>query len=155
MATFADSLKKEIARVARKELKSEVTSLRKAVTAHRSEIAALKRDLKSLTSENKALSRQVRAVAVSTAKAEPAPEEARKKPGRQVVYSAERFAAIKDKLGLTQAQLAKLLEVSQLSVYKWLKGDVEPREKQKAKILALRTLGKREVDKLLASAEYS
>lgn len=153
MATFAESFKKEIARVARKELKSEVTSLRKAVTAHRSEIAALKRDLKALAAENKSLARQVRASAGGTSKTEPAPESSRKKPGRQVVYSAERFSAIKDKLGVTQAQLAQLLEVSQLSVYKWLKGEVEPREKQKAKILALRTLGKREVAKLLTTTE--
>jgi DNA-binding transcriptional regulator YiaG len=153
MATFADSLKKEIARVARKELKSEVTSLRKAVAAHRSEIAALKRDLKSLASENKLLAKQVKVAAGNAIRPAVESSEPRKKPGRQVVYSPERFAAIKEKLGLTQAQLAQLLQVSQLSVYKWLKGEVEPREKQQVKILALRTLGKREVAKLLAAAE--
>lgn len=57
--------------MARKELKSEVTSLCKAVTAHRSEIAALKRSLKDLASENESQTRQVKSVAANAAKAEP------------------------------------------------------------------------------------
>lgn len=56
------------------------------------------------------------------------------------------------KLGLTQAQMATLLGVSSLSVYKWESGQVEPREKQKAKVLALRGVGKREVVKMLEAA---
>ncbi len=75
----------------------------------------------------------------------------RKKPGRQVVFSAERFAAMRSKLGLSAAQMATLLGVSSLSVYKWEKG-VEPRAAQRSKILALRTLGKREALKMLESA---
>lgn len=152
MATFADSLKHEIARVARKELKEELGSLRKSVAAHRSEIAALKREQKRLAAENKALARQSK-MNTGIAKAATESDETPKKRGRQVVYSAERLAAIKEKLGLTQAQMAQLLGVSSLSIYKWLKGEVEPREKQKEKVLALRTVGKREVARLLAASE--
>jgi hypothetical protein len=43
MSSLINSLKSEIARVARKELKDELLALRKASAAHRSEIAALKR----------------------------------------------------------------------------------------------------------------
>lgn len=153
MPTFADSLKKEIARVARRELKGEFSSLRKVSAAQRSEIAALKRDLKGLVSQNKSLVRQL--TPVSGTKPSPTADfdKVRKKPGRQVVYSAERFAAMRKKLGVTQAQMAHLLGVSSLSVYKWEKGDVEPRDVQKSKILGLRTLGKREAAKMLASAD--
>lgn len=155
MATFADSLKREIARVARKELKNELTSLRKMTAGHRSEIAALKRDLKHLQSESKGLARQVKAagtVASTAAVRTSKDAEPRVKPGRKVVYSAEAFAAMRAKLGITQAQMATLLGVSSLSVYKWESGQVEPREKQKAKVLALRGVGKREVARMLESS---
>lgn len=153
MTTFADSLKREIARVARKELKSELTLLRKTTAGHRSEIAALKRDLKSLQSENKDLARRLKAVGTGAgAVMRSKNDELRAKPGRKVVYNAEAFAAMRAKLGLTQAQMATLLGVSSLSVYKWESGQVEPREKQKAKILALRGVGKREVVKMLEAA---
>ena len=48
MTTFASSLKKEIARVARKELKDELGALRKASASYRTEIAALKRQVREL-----------------------------------------------------------------------------------------------------------
>ena len=154
MPTFADSLKKEIARVARRELKDEFSSLRKAAATHRGEIAALKRDIKSLASKSRSLERQLRSAVGEKPTQRPAGEDkVRKKPGRQVVYSAERFAAMRKTLGITQAQMAQLVGASSLSVAKWEKGNVEPREAQKVKILALRTLGKREAARLLATAE--
>ncbi|WP_288255149.1 helix-turn-helix domain-containing protein [uncultured Hydrogenophaga sp.] len=153
MATFADSLKKEIARLARKELKRDLDSLRKTAAAHRGEIAALKRDLKGLTAENKALAKQANAYSSRVSPTDMADADARVKPGRKVLYTAERFAATRAKLGLTQAQMAKLLGVSALSVFKWEKGGVEPRQRQKEKILALRSVGKRDAAKMLASSE--
>lgn len=153
MPNFADSLRKEIARVARRELKDEFSALRKASTAHRGEIAALKRDLKSLASQNKGLARQLKTASGGKSAAPAAESETRKKPGRQVVYTPERFAALRKRLGVTQAQMAALVGASSLSVSKWERGDVEPRQAQKSRILALRTLGKREAAKLLAAAE--
>lgn len=46
MTTFAATLKKEIARIARKELRDDLAILRKASAAHRHEIATLKRELR-------------------------------------------------------------------------------------------------------------
>ena len=51
MTTFADSLKKEIARVARKELRDELGAMRKTALTQRAEIAALKKQLKALKSQ--------------------------------------------------------------------------------------------------------
>lgn len=138
MNSLTNALKSEIARVARKELKDELLALRKATTAHRSEIAGLKRELKSLRSQLKANEKVVKSVAPA-GKAEPAA-----KPGRKVRFSAEAFSAQRDKLGLTQAQMAELLGASALSVYKWESGKVQPRAAQLARILAIRKLGKRE-----------
>ncbi|AOS78429.1 hypothetical protein Q5W_05330 [Hydrogenophaga sp. PBC] len=150
MTTFAVSLKKEIARMARKELKGDIESLRKTAAGHRSEIAALKRELKALRDETKRQARQLKrvpgAVATST-------EEAAPRRGRQARYSAESFAAMRKKLGITQAQMGQVLGVSTLSVYKWESGQVMPRQTQQEKILALKKVGKRAVEKLLDAAE--
>lgn len=62
MSTFANSLKAEIARIARKELKDELAALRKSSSLQRSEIAALKRDVKALSQQ---LRRQDRALTAS------------------------------------------------------------------------------------------
>jgi len=57
MATFADSLKREIARVARKELKGEIAALRASLALQRSEISGLKKQLATFQAEIKRLAR--------------------------------------------------------------------------------------------------
>lgn len=49
--TFAESLKKEIARIARKELRDEIAALRKGSQGHRSEIAVLKKQIKAMQTQ--------------------------------------------------------------------------------------------------------
>ena len=145
MNSLTNALKSEIARVARKELKDELLSLRKATTSHRSEIAALKRELKTLRSQLKANEKVVKAVV-------PAPQdEPSNKPGRKVRFSAEAFSAQRAKLGISQAQMAQLLGASALSVYKWESGKVQPRAAQLERILSIRKLGKREAAARLAA----
>ena len=144
MNSFTNALKAEIARVARKELKDELLALRKAVTAHRSEIAALKRELKSLRTQLRANEKVVRAVA-------PRPAPAAGKPGRKARFSAQAMAAQRARLGLSQAQMARLLGASALSVYKWESGKVQPRAAQLERIVAIQKLGKREAAARLAN----
>lgn len=141
MSSLIISLKSEIARIARKELKEELQALRKATTAHRSEIAALKRQVKSLTSALKASTKTSRASGIDTAADEPS------NPG--IRFSAARLAALRAKFGITQAQMATLLGVSYLSVHKWEAGAAKPRSAQLQKIAAVMKLGKREVQKAL------
>lgn len=145
MNSLTNALKSEIARVARKELKDELTSLRKATTGHRSEIAALKREVKTLRSQLKANEKVVKAVA-------PLKVEKEEERGRKLRFTAEGFAAQRAKLGISQAQMAQLLGVSGLSVYKWESGKVQPRAKQLQAIAGLRGLGKREAAARLAAA---
>ena len=49
MTAFSESFRSEVARIARKENKGEMSSLRKTATNQRAEIATLKRDLKDLS----------------------------------------------------------------------------------------------------------
>jgi DNA-binding transcriptional regulator YiaG len=146
MTTFADSLKKEIARVARKEMREEMGALRKTSLIQRAEIAALKKQLKAVQSQVSKMGR-VRPEPARTAA--PAASSAsvvlaRGKPGRKVVFTAERLKIQRARLGLTQEQMARLLGVSSLSIWKWESGGATPRASRVPKILQLLALGKRE-----------
>ncbi len=146
MTTFADSLKREIARVARKELRDEMAALRKTSLVQRAEIAALKKQVKDMQSQLKRLGK-MRAEAAQQA---PRParvasvEAPRGKPGRKVLFTAERLKTQRARLGLTQEQMARLLGVSSLSIWKWESGGAVPRASRVPKILQLLALGKRE-----------
>lgn len=144
MTTFASSLKKEIARVARKELKDELGALRKASAAYRTEIAALKRQVRELQVALRQTSRRADKALHTVAPDEPTAAEAPKR-GRRAVFSAERLKAQRERLGLSQKDMAAYLGTSTLSVWKWETGQVTPRARFLPSILALRTTGKREV----------
>lgn len=146
MTTFAESLKKEISRIARKELKGEISALRKSSSAFRSELAELKRKNKLLEAKVKAMSK---AHPKPAPKATSAESPARLKPGPKVAFGAPEFAALRQQLGFTQAQMGKLVGASSLSIYKWESGQVTPRAAQLEKIMAVRKIGKREAIKRL------
>lgn len=148
MASFADSLKHEIARVARKEMKAEIASLRKATTAHRTEIAALKRVLKQAQVQIHKLEKG--AAKVSKAIAPDAPPAAPgSRPGRKISFTAARMLNDRKRLGFTQAQIAKLLGVSSLTAWKWETGKAEPRKARVPEVVRRLKLGKREALRLI------
>lgn len=64
------------------------------------------------------------------------------------------FAALRKKLGISAAEMGKLLGVSAQSVYHWETGKTKPRASQLAAISAVHKMGKREIAaKLGESAE--
>lgn len=154
MATFAESLKREIARVARKELKDEISSLRKILALHRSEIAGLKKQITAAQIETRRLARSKRAASQSVTQTDPkhVPETVSSRPGRKVVFTAERLKAQRTRLGLTQQQMGKLLGVSSLSIWKWESGSAVPRASRVPEILSQLALGKREALARVAAA---
>jgi DNA-binding transcriptional regulator YiaG len=138
MPNIAAVLKAEISRVARKEIKSETEYLKKAMSSARTEISALKKELREVSRLLKAAQRQSAAGARNTSKVEEASD------GRQLRFSATRLAGQRQKLGLSVANMAKLLGVSSVSLYKWESGQSRPRRAQLEAIAAIRGLGKRE-----------
>ena len=58
---------------------------------------------------------------------------------------------MRKRLGLSAAQLAALVGVSEQSVYNWETKKATPRKEQFAAIIALRGIGKREVRQRLAA----
>lgn len=138
MPNIASVLKEEIQRLARKELKANTESLKKAVATYRSEIAALKRRVDQLERQAK-----------RSAKASPAkPLEAAESDASHR-WRAAGFAQHRKRLGLSAADTAKLLGVSALSVYKWESGQTRPRPSNLPTIAALRAMGKREASRRL------
>ncbi len=152
MTTFADSLKKEIARVARKELREEIETLRKASSLQRSEISMLKKSLNTFETQLKKLGKGSVAPATTVKVKLTSPADVpRGKPGRKVEFSAERLKTQRAKLGFTQEQMAGLLGVSSLSIWKWESGGATPRASRVPLILQRLALGKREAIALLES----
>jgi DNA-binding transcriptional regulator YiaG len=138
MPNIAAVLKAEISRVARKEIKSETEQLKKAMSGARSEISALKKELREVSRLLKAAQRQGAAAARKTSKVEEPPD------GRQLRFSPARLVGQRRKLGLSVANMAKLLGVSAVSLYKWESGQSRPRRAQLEAIAAVRGIGKRE-----------
>jgi DNA-binding transcriptional regulator YiaG len=135
MTNVAAVLKAEISRVARKEVRAEVQTLKKSSAGYRRDIAALKKRVQMLERQLKS---QKRVASRSTQEA------AEEQSGRQLRFSSGRLAAQRKKLGLSAAKFAALIGVSPISVYKWENGRTRPRRAQLEAIAAARALGKRE-----------
>jgi len=136
MPNLATTLKQEIARITRKELRSELAGLRKAVTSHRTDLARVKRDNASLEQEVRRLRREMDRLSAATS---PAADE----PAAAFRYSAERLTAARSKLGLSAADFGLLVGASGLSIYKWERG-TRPQEKFMPALAKAVTTGKRE-----------
>ena len=134
MPNIATTLKTEISRVARREVRSEIAALKKAVGAYRSEIAALKR-------RTQALEQQLRRLGRGTAKAPPGSDnEAPVGKGR---FSAKSLASQRRRLGLSAVDCGLLVGASPQSIYNWEQGKARPLVRHLPAIAALRAMGRR------------
>lgn len=135
MAQLASLLKAEIIRLSRKEVRNELRALQKASARYRSEIAALKREVRD---QQRIISRlgkgSTRVAAVQTPEEDDSPK---------LRFRANGFAALRQKLGLSAAEMGKLIGVTQQTIYHWEKGQARPRASQLQSIAAVRKLGKR------------
>ncbi len=136
MANFASTLKNEIARVARRELRAELQGLKKASASYRSEIARLKRRVA-------ALEQQVRRLAVRPRREAPAAAAA-EESDQKLRFSAKGLASQRKRLGLSAEAFGALIGASGQSVYKWESGKIRPRARHLPRIAELRAMGKRE-----------
>lgn len=137
MPTFANLFKGEVSRLAKKEVKSETQSLKKTLAANRGEIVSLKRRLAYLELLVKKISKES-----SRSKSVQVTEDV---SGASLRFRAKGFAALRKKLGISAAEMGKLLEVSAQSVYQWETGKTKPRARQLEAISAVRKMSKREI----------
>ena len=135
MANFASALKDEIVRLARKEIRAETESLKKASAQSRSEISALKKQVVTL---EKTVAKLNKAAAVGkAAKADHA-------KGTRVRFTVKGLVTLRKRLGLTAEDLGLLLGVSAQTIYNWEASKSKPRQQQVAAFAALRGIGKRQ-----------
>lgn len=143
MPNFALVLKAEIARIARKEVRLATDPLKKAILGHRSEIAALKRSLHGLEQQLRRLGRPGREASSPTASSDTS--------GKDTRFSAKGLASQRRRLGLSAEKLGRMFGVSGQTVYLWEAGKARPRAKHMPAIVALRALGKKDVETILES----
>ena len=153
MTAFSESFRSEVARIARKENKGEMSSLRKTATNQRAEIATLKRDLKDLAGQVRSLAKALQKSLTAAERQQPrrqSPDSSAGTPaaanrrGRAFVFSHEALVAKRQAFHMTQKEMAQLLGVSSLSVYKWETGRVTPREAQLVRVREVLQMGVRE-----------
>ncbi len=133
MANIAIAFKQEMSRIARKELRAETASLKKALFSSRSEIAALKRRAQALEQQLRQFSK--------TAPQVSAPARDGNAKSR---FSAKGLISQRKRLGLSAEGLGLLLGTSGQTIYNWESGKARPHDSHLTAIAALKTLGKKD-----------
>lgn len=129
----------EIRRLARKEIKAVLAPLSETVSVLKKQVAEQKRQIAAL---------EKRCAAAGTETAEP-PAAVAEDDEKQLRLNAAGILRLRTKLGLTQGEFAKVLGVAMHTVSVWEQGRRVPRRTHKARICALRGIGKRELKKML------
>ncbi len=140
MPNIVSVFKGEIMRLARKEVRQETEGLKKASAHYRTEIAELKRRL--------AVLEKLQAKATRKAMGDQRTE-TEDQDKTQVRFSAKRLATQRQRLGLSAAEMGRLIGVTAQSVYNWEAGKTRPREQQMLALASLRGKGKKEISAML------
>jgi len=141
MGRFEEAVRTEIMRLVRRELRSMVLPLGK-------EVRQLKRGMGRL---NKSVAGLERVVAAQVREAEARKDrlEVSEEEARTARLSGRLIRALRTRLGISQGQLAVLVGVSTGAVAQWEQGMISPRGQNRAKLVALRKLGRRDARRML------
>lgn len=133
----------EVRRLARKEIKSVVAPLQETISSLKKLVAEQKKQIAALERRCPETSGDERSAIVDEFEVE---------SGKNVRINAAGIVRLRNKLGLTQAEFAKVVGVAMHTVSVWEQGRRVPRKSQKVRICALRKVGKRELKRRLAEA---
>ena len=136
MPNIAKVLKEEIIRLARKEARAVLEKTKGSA-------AQLHRDVATLKNQVAALKRQVVALEKQVRKAGVAPQAPA--ASRQIRFVPKGLLSTRKRLGLSAADLAKMMGVSTQTIYNWERGVTRPRPEQQGKLASLRGVGKRQL----------
>lgn len=137
MPNVMQILNEEIRRLAKKEIKLALDPMQK-------QISTLKKTVSEQAARIKGMEK---GCTVSTVKEKPAEKPVKE---RAIRLSRERIAKLRAKFQLTQAQFATLVGVNTLTISMWELGKSNPRDAQKRKVAALRGIGRRKLEELVA-----
>ncbi len=144
MPNVAAVLKEEITRLARKEVKVQVTPLKKHSAEQRRTIAALRRQVATLERRVAQVERSEKGRVKQAPKASAA---------KEVRFSPKWVAADRDRLELSARDYGLLVGVSMMTIYNWEKGKSRPQAKALAGWANVRGMGKREAWRRLEEME--
>ena len=142
MPNLSSVLRSEIIRLSRKEIKSAVAPLKNTNTALKKSMVELKKKIAALESENRHL-KSSQTITDGNQPSQEVPENTR--------ITSKTITSLRSKLGLSQETFGKLLGVSSNAVFSMehKKGQLKPRSSTLSKLLTLKNMGKREVQKKL------
>lgn len=135
MSNLASTLRDEISRLARKEIRQQVDPLKKSNAQLRRTVASLKGELAELQRTLRFLqTREKRRL-----EAPPQPDES-----KSVRFSPNWLKADRKRLGLSAEDYGRLVGVSSVTVYSWESGKSKPSAQRLAAWAEVRGIGKRE-----------
>lgn len=135
MSNLASTLRDEISRLARKEIRQQVDPLKKSNAQLRRTVASLKSELAELQRTMRFLqTREKRRL-----EAPPQPDES-----KAVRFSPNWLKADRKRLGLSAEDYGRLVGVSSVTVYSWESGKSKPSAQRLAAWAEVRGIGKRE-----------
>ena len=141
MGKIETAVKSEIARLAKKEIRAACGPLARDVRELKRTVSRLRRTVASLERAAREWTQQVRAHKAELKVPEEEVEAARLSPGL--------IRSLRKRLGLSQGQLATVVGVSTVSVGFWEQGKTRPTGPNRAALVALRKLGRRDVRRIL------
>ena len=141
MAKIEQVMRAEIVRLARKEIRGFCLPVAR-------DVRALKRAISRLGKAVKTLERMASSLAARQP-AQPPKLEADEAEVKSARFSPGLIRKLRTRLGVTQAELAALLDASTTTVSFWEQGRNRPTMASRAAMVALRKLGRREARRLL------
>ena len=132
--SLKELLRKEIGKIARKEVQDQVRELKRTVRQQRDAIARLEK--------------QIGSTKAKAAKASKAPAGDKTKQPRIAPNTIKKY---RKRLKLSQAELGKLLNVSTSTILRWESGKSKPRSKHLPELAQLRSMILRDVKEQLDS----
>jgi DNA-binding transcriptional regulator YiaG len=145
MPNIGAILKDEISRLCRREIRKQILPVRKVSAGYRRDIAALKRQVQELQRRASMLAK--RSVQTSQASGQASVAE---RPQR---FVAKGLRSLRTRLGLSAPELARLMGVSDQSIYNWELKKTTPRKAQLATLATIRAMGKRDARSRLESLQ--
>ena len=141
MGKLEVTIKSEIVRLAKREMRKTSVPLGRDVRLLKSTVSQLR---KAVTALERFAAQQQKELKKRKIPLEATPEEVKKSR-----FSPALIRSLRESLGITQKELAILTGVTIGAVHQWEIGKFKPKDEKKAVMVALRKLGRRDMRKLL------
>ncbi|MGO8989170.1 MAG: helix-turn-helix domain-containing protein [bacterium] len=145
MGRLEATIKSEIVRLAKREMRKTLVPLGRDVRLLKSTVSQLRKAVLTL---QRITASQQKELEKGKTPLEATPEEV-----KESRFSPRLIGSLRRHLGITQKELAILIGVTVGAAHLWEIGQFKPSMKKKAVMVALRKLGRREVRKLLEEKE--